>query len=1123
MKILSCPSSAKAYFLLQKYYELKQQICYIAVSDDNAQKIADNLSIFAKGLKVLYIPSTDALPYDRTASSILHNCNRMRALLQAQDADIIISPAANLVAKLPDYKHFSATKLHISLGQELNIKALTNQLMEIGFTRSNLANDEGEFAIRGEIIDVASHENVGYRICGAFGNVDSIKIFDLDTQLSSEKQSEVTIYPAGEIIYNDETLELFRKKYILSFGVNSPQIDVMEEVEAGRRPSFIEQLAPLFYEQCSNLTDYLPNAHSMIIDNLYEQSIAEIWNTIEDYYSMRLEGNKDKLLEFYPAINPDNKYFSSQEIQEYLGKDAYLLQSSSDHPDIKSIPNFYLLAQKEKRDAISLLQEYAIENRQHKIILISENKTGMQRLQLLLEQQDISFRVVPDIETSKKNILNLLQAPMQSGFKTKDYVFISQHDLFGSKVSGVPKAKAQKQLKNLLAELDSFRVGETVVHKKHGVALFDGIETVRVGDHKHDCIKLIFAGDDKLFIPVENVEQITKYGENDVNLDKLGGVSWQKRHSKLKERIGEMAKKLMLIAANREIRGANDAEFDLKLYDQFCEDFPYVETEDQLTSADAIKEDLTSGKLLDRLICGDVGFGKTEVAMRAAFMVSAAQKHHQQTVIVSPTTILARQHYLSFIERYKNTNIRIAQISRLVPPAQVRNIKEQVALGQIDILIGTHAVLSKDVHFDNLGLVVIDEEQRFGVAQKEKLKELKKDVHVLTMSATPIPRSLQMSLVGIRDLSLITTPPVDRLPVRTNVVIYDPVTVREALMREHFRGGQSFFVCPRIAELEGIESEFKELVPELSYRVAHGRMSPQLLDEIMSDFDEGKFDILLSTTIIESGIDVPRANTMIIYSSDMLGLSQLYQLRGRVGRGKVRGQALLTLKNKHASDKSRKRLEILQNLDGLGAGFTIASHDMDLRGFGNIVGEEQSGHIKEVGVELYHDMLEEAINGIKCAGGEALDDEFTPDLNLGVNVLIPSEYIEDSDLRLAFYRKLAAVKHQEELAVIRSEMADRFGMVPDEVANLTQIISLKLICKRLLIEQVDVGPQALAFKFHKVDEKHEKAIMNIIRKYPRLTKLKPDGRLVILHEKKDINVIYELNQWLERFETALSA
>ncbi len=558
---------------------------------------------------------------------------------------------------------------------------------------------------------------------------------------------------------------------------------------------------------------------------------------------------------------------------------------------------------------------------------------------------------------------------------------------------------------------------------------------------------------------------LTRYGagEGTVQLDKLGGAAWQARKARMKQRIRDIADQLIKVAALRKLKQAPALEAPVGVYEEFCARFPYEETEDQLASITATIEDLQSGRPMDRLVCGDVGFGKTEVALRAAFVAVMSGK---QVAVVVPTTLLARQHFKTFSDRFQGLPVKVAAASRLVTPKDLADAREGLKAGTVDIVVGTHALLGKRNEFKDLGLIVIDEEQHFGVQHKERLKELKEDVHVLTLTATPIPRTLQLALTGVRELSLITTPPVDRMAVRTFITPFDPVVLREALLRERFRGGQAFYVVPRIADIDEIAIMLAELVPELRVARAHGQMSPTQLDDIMNAFYEGQYDVLLSTTIVESGLDIPTANTLVIHRADMFGLAQLYQLRGRVGRSKTRAYAYFTVPpNRQMTETAERRLKVLQSLDTLGAGFSLASHDLDIRGAGNLLGEEQHGHIREVGYELYQAMLEETIASLKGDHDAAVEDQWSPQIAIGTSVLIPETYVTDLDIRLGLYRRLSTLTAPEEIDQMAAELADRFGSLPDEVKHLLEIIGLKTLCRQAGVAQLDAGPRGAVVEF----------------------------------------------------------
>ena len=582
----------------------------------------------------------------------------------------------------------------------------------------------------------------------------------------------------------------------------------------------------------------------------------------------------------------------------------------------------------------------------------------------------------------------------------------------------------------------------------------------------------------------------------------MGGAAWQAKKAKLKQRIKDIAERLIRVAAERELRTAPIFEPPPGVWDAFSAKFPYQETDDQMNAITDVIGDLTSGRPMDRLVCGDVGFGKTEIAMRAAFLASIAG---YQVAVIAPTTLLVRQHTKSFLDRFRGLPVEIRQLSRFVSKKEAEKTRNEIQSGEVDIVVGTHALLAQSINFKNLGLLIIDEEQHFGVQHKERLKQLRSDIHVLTLTATPIPRTLQLSLAGVRDLSIIATPPVDRLAIRTFISEFDTITVREALLRERFRGGQSFYVVPRVADLEEIELFLQDHVPEVSYVIAHGQLPTGELDNRMNSFYDGKYDVLLATTIVESGLDIPSANTIVVHRAEMFGLAQLYQIRGRVGRSKLRAYAYMTTKARaNMTAASEKRLKVLSSLDALGAGFSLASQDLDIRGAGNLLGEEQSGQIRDVGYELYQSMLEETISKIR--GGQidvltSMDNQWSPQINLGVSVLIPETYVADLDVRLGLYRRLSNLSKKVEFEGFAAELIDRFGKLPPEVNTLLLVVRIKSVCKKAGIGKLDGGPKGATVQFHNDKFISPQGLVEFIKKQNGLAKIK-DNKLIIKRDWK---------------------
>jgi transcription-repair coupling factor (superfamily II helicase) len=737
-----------------------------------------------------------------------------------------------------------------------------------------------------------------------------------------------------------------------------------------------------------------------------------------------------------------------------------------------------------------------------KVLIACYSEGSKERLKTMLSHSGVSdlkdCEHYTDVAKLKSGQTGLAIIPLESGFVADDLAVMTEQDILGDRLAR--RASKRRKSDNFLTEVSSLNEGDLVVHIDHGVGRFEGLETLKAAGTVHDCLKIVYEGGDKLFVPVENIEVLTRFGSDEgiTHLDKLGGAGWQARKARVKKDLMIMAEGLLKIAAAREMHRAQRLTIDKDHYNSFAARFPYQETEDQLRSIDAVVADLDNPRPMDRLVCGDVGFGKTEVALRAAYV---AAKAGSQVAVAVPTTLLARQHYNNFIKRFEGSGIRVGQLSRLTAAKDAKLTKDGLTDGAVSIVIGTHALFAKDVKFANLGLVIVDEEQRFGVKQKEKLKELKADVHVLTLTATPIPRTLQMALTGVKDMSLITTPPVDRLAIRTFVLPFDPLVIREAILREHYRGGQTFYVCPRISDMRELEEQLKELVPEVKVITAHGQMTPTDLEDRMSAFYDGQYDILLTTQIIESGIDIPTANTMIIHRADMFGLAQLYQIRGRIGRSRVRAYAYLTFDpHKKLTSQALKRLEVIETLDTLGSGFQLASHDMDIRGAGNLLGEEQSGHIREVGVELYQQMLEEAVAVARAGGDElpVMQQGWSPQINMGTSVLIPESYVQDLGVRMSLYRRLADLETKTDLEGFAAEMIDRFGKLPQEVENLLDIVAIKQFCRKAGIDKVEAGPKGAVLGFYKDTPPNIPGLMEWIAGYKGAVKLRHDQKIVVV-------------------------
>ena len=1108
-------------------------IIHVALDDVRAAVIADALSFFAPECEVVSFPAWDCLPYDRISPHADIAADRLAALSRLQrtfKAPCIILTTVNAIVQktLPPEVLNHAT-INAAVGDTLSVEKLREYLVNNGYMNVSTVREPGEFAVRGGIVDLFPPGYEAPLRLDFFGDdIESIRQFDALTQTTTGKIDSFHLGPISEALLDERSIAHFRSSYRELFGAVTDTDPLYESITAGRKFPGAEHWLGLFYPKLHSLFDYLPKS-AVLFDHQADEAIKSRLQQVEDFYSARQSlyqaakraksKDKENAIVAYKPAPIASLYLDHAALDAaYQGRavarlSPFELPPATDVVDAggKRGRDFAdaRTGQKEA-DLYAALATYANDHQAHNkhVAIACYSHGSAERLSALLKTHGMSSLAAVknwgELQKLDIKLIALVIIGFEHGFISPDLALITEQDILGDRL--VRPTKKRRASKQFQMELDSLNPGDFVVHAEHGIGRYEGLEAINALGVFHDCVKLIYDGGDKLFVPVENLEVLTRYGSADSGavLDKLGGAGWQNRKSRVKKRLKDMAEALMRIAAARELRRGEIIAVPEGTYDEFAARFPYAETEDQAKAIDDVLDDLVSGKPMDRLVCGDVGFGKTEVALRAAFAVVSAG---MQVAVVVPTTLLARQHFNNFVNRFKGFSIRIAQLSRMVTPKDAQQTKDDLKAGRVDVVIGTHALLGKEVGFTNLGLLIIDEEQHFGVKQKEMLKELRAEVHVLTLTATPIPRTLQLSLAGVRELSLITTPPLDRLAVRTFVLPYDPMVIRDAIMREHYRGGQSFYVCPRIEDLAGVAEQLRELVPEVKMVMAHGRMTPAQLDDIMTAFDARQYDIILATNIVESGIDIPNANTMIIHRADMFGLAQLYQLRGRVGRGKLRGYAYLThAPNVMLSQTAQQRLEVIQTLDQLGAGFQLASHDMDIRGAGNLLGEEQSGHVREVGVELYQQMLEDAVMAARAGGaGEAADDRWTPQINLGMSVLIPETYVLDLNVRLGLYRRLADVAEADDVEAIAAEMIDRFGVLPKEVENLLQTVAIKQLCRKAGVSKVDAGPKGAVIAFRKDRFAKPERLIVWITKQAGTVKVRPDQKLVLMRAWDDVD------------------
>jgi transcription-repair coupling factor (superfamily II helicase) len=1094
-----------------------KRLVYVATDDTAMQAIADAAPFFAPDLIVHRFPAWDCLPYDRAGPSMRVSADRLATLsalqLPPKRGELVLTTVAAITQRTLTPFRIRQLATTLAAGQRIDRDALAELLVSNGFSRVDTVADQGEFAVRGGILDLfPAGEETGLRVDFFGDEIESIRRFDPADQRSLGPAKALQLLPASETLLDEATIKRFRSAYRDLFGGQSTGDPLYQAVSDGRRQAGMDHWLPLFEERLATLFDHIDPATPVLRGHRTEATAETRFAAITDYHANRVAAERESPGSYRP-LAPETLYLTEEEWAGASSDRPIHIVTPFDVPPAATVVDLETFAARdftpERTADLNVYDKVADhlsdERRKGRRTIIASYSGGArERLSGLLRDHGVTSLAPADswqdalgtASAESGGATAMVVLPLDHGFASDAISLLTEQDILGERL--VRRQKRRKSADAFLAELATLSVGDLVVHLDHGIGRYEGLTQIPVGSSPHDCVALTYSGGDKLYVPVENLDVLSRYGgESDgVGLDKLGGEAWQRRKARMKERIREIAGELLATAAQRALRSGELLAQDAA-YPAFADRFPYQETDDQDRAIGDVLADMASGRPMDRLVCGDVGFGKTEVALRAAFVAAMAGV---QVAVVVPTTLLARQHYTNFSERFKGFPVNIGRLSRLVPAGEAQKTRDGLSSGHFDIVVGTHAVIAKSVEFKNLGLVIVDEEQRFGVVHKERLKQLKTDVHVLTLTATPIPRTLQMAMSGLRELSVIQTPPVDRLAVRTYVAPWDPVVLREALLREHDRGGQSFFVVPRIKDLPDIEEFLRNRVPEIKYVVAHGQMTPTEVEDRMSAFYDRKYDVLLSTTIVESGLDIPSANTLIIHRADRFGLAQLYQLRGRVGRAKTRAYAYLTTPEHGAiTDTAEKRLKLLGDLDTLGAGFQLASHDLDIRGAGNLVGDEQSGHIREVGFELYQSMLEEAILVAKAEGAGKLPprEALSPTITVDAPILIPEDYVPDLPLRMALYRRLNDAQDRPALDAFAAEMIDRFGPLPPETANLVQLMEIKANAKLAGIAKLDVGTKGALVSFHGDQFANVPGLIAYVERLKGRARIRPDNKLSI--------------------------
>lgn len=1111
------PEGSEPLLINEISENLDNNILIIARDLKRYQQLKDGLEFFLNKDVLLY-PQWDCVPYDRISPNKLITSKRLETLSRLSNeknkSKIILTTIQASCQRTLSLDEVKNKFISLKPGEVIDINNLVNFFVSNGYEKTPTVREHGEFSVRGGIIDFYSPLNKPIRL-DLFGNtIDSIKSFDLISQRSLELLKEIFVYPASEIILNDKTIENFRINFNKKFGSQKEKVKIYDSISEGISYPGMEHWLPFFYNKTGSIFDYIDKP-IILLDHLYDSSLDDFLETVNDHFQSRKDYDDNKLSKVenkYFSIEPSNLYQNKEEynknlysrncirISPFKKPDAINLngKASTKYSNIKSNRNDSSSYENLKSDIL----DFTKKNK--KIIIACSSLGSSERVAKILINNGIlsNFKNLESFKNIDQKNIYLTVLNLNSGFHFDDYIFISEQDIFGEKFY---RPRIIRKAENFIREISSVMPGDAVVHVDHGIGRFENLSTLEINNAKHECLLIKYANDDKLYLPVENIEVLSRYGSDisDEMLDKLGGISWTTRKENLKKKIKFLAEELISVAAKRQLSKAEMFNVPEDFYEEFCSRFSFEETNDQLNAINDVLNDLEKGLPMDRLICGDVGFGKTEIALRASFLAAMSGK---QVSILAPTTLLARQHYETFKDRFKGFPINVFELSRLTPKKD--SVIKSINSGSCDIVIGTHSLLGEKINFSDLGLLIIDEEQHFGVKHKEKIKKLRDNVHVLTLTATPIPRTLQLAMTGVRDLSIIASPPIDRRAIETYVFPNDPLVVKEALLRERHRGGQSFYVVPRISDIEDIEEYFKEFIPEINYITVHGQMPSKQIEDRINDFYMGSYDVLISTTIIESGLDIPNANTLIIHRSDMFGLSQLYQIRGRVGRSKVKAYAYLTYKeHKKLGKKALKRLEVLQSLDSLGAGFNLASYDLEIRGSGNLLGEEQSGQIKEVGIELYQNMLEETIDELKNTTQKNKNNQWSPKISLPLSILIPEDYISDLTIRMEIYKRLSSIILEEEIDEIAAELIDRFGSLPQEVETLIDTIGLKNLCKKTNIEKIDCGNNGFLISFKNNTFSNPEELIKYINNKKNYISIRSDQRLFVKFKEQKENLI----------------
>ena len=1043
---------------------------------------------------VCLFPDWETLPYDTFSPHQEIISSRLSALFHLQNAKkgIFLLPISTLMQRLCPPQYLQHNVLLIKKGDRLVIDKMRLQLEAAGYRAVEQVLEHGEYAVRGALLDLFPMGSaVPFRLDFFDDEIDSIRTFDVDTQRTLDEINSINLLPAHEFPTDDKGIEFFRAQFRETFGeIRRDPEHIYQQISKGTLISGIEYWQPLFFSEMATLFDYLP-AETLFVDMENNQMQGERF-----YQDAKQRYEQRKVDPMRPLLSPEKLWLNVDEVNRRLKSypritfKAEKVRSSVRQKNLPVVALSEVTIQSQQKEPLGQLRQF-IEHFKGNVLFLVETEGRRETLLDLLSPLKLKPKQIQSLEQAENEKFSLLVSSLEQGFiieQSLPIAIIGEANLLGERVQQRSRDKRKTiNPDTLVRNLAELKIGQPVVHLDHGVGRYGGLVTLDTGGIKAEYLLLNYANESKLYVPVTSLHLISRYvgGSNEsAPLHKLGNEAWAKSRQKAAEKIRDVAAELLDVYAQREAKKGFAFKYDREEFQQFAATFPFEETYDQEMAINAVISDMCQPKAMDRLVCGDVGFGKTEVAMRAAFL---AVMNHKQVAVLVPTTLLAQQHYENFKDRFANLPVNVEVLSRFKTAKEQKQILENLAEGKVDILIGTHKLIQSDVKFSDLGLLIIDEEHRFGVGQKEKIKQLRANIDILTLTATPIPRTLNMAMNGIRDLSIISTPPARRLSIKTFVRQNDDLVVREAILREILRGGQVYYLHNDVASIENTAEKLAALVPEARVIVGHGQMRERELERVMSDFYHQRYNVLVCSTIIETGIDVPTANTIIIERADHFGLAQLHQLRGRVGRSHHQAYAyLLTPPPKMMTKDAERRLDALENLDNLGAGFILATHDLEIRGAGELLGNEQSGQIESIGFSLYMELLDAAVKALK-EGREPSLEELTQqqaDIELRVPALLPDDYLGDVNMRLSFYKRIAAAESKSELDELKVELIDRFGLLPDATKNLLQIAELRLLVEPLKVVRIDAGTQGGFIEFSPKAQVNPDKFIQLIQKEP---------------------------------------